>query len=251
MMRPEQSKKRPLLLFNWNQNIPMSAWRNAFGLVLTAVCVSVTVIVLWRLSLHLVIDGRLSPDMLRDYLADWQSLAPLVSILLMVIYSLMPLPAAVMAIANGMVFGPVAGTAITWLGALIGALLAYGLARGVGKPAIDHRVPQRFRAVFERWTRYIGAGELLVVRLIPVVSFTLINYAAGLAGVRLGVFLWTTALGILPLTTASVLIGHGALAWPPAVWLAVVLGAIAMLLVTRRLAAKFASRPVAARSESL
>lgn len=217
--------------------------------MLTAVCVSVAVIVLWRFGVHLVMDGRLSPGMLRDYLAGWHSWAPLVSVLVMVLYSLMPLPAAAMAIANGMVFGPVAGTAITWLGALIGASIAYGLARGVGKPAIDRYVPQRFRASFERWTRYVGAGELLVVRLIPAVSFTLINYAAGLAGVRLGTFLWTTALGILPLTTASVLIGHGALAWPPAVWLAVVLGAVAMLLVTRRLAAKFAARPPTGRSE--
>lgn len=237
------------LVPNRNRGIPISAWRRAAGLVLTVVCVSVAGFVLWRLGQYLVLDYRLSPSALRDFLVDWQGWAPLISVLLVIFYSLMPLPAVVMAVANGMIFGPVTGTAITWLGALIGALLAYGLGRGIGKPALDRFVPERFRATFDQWTRYVGAGELLVVRLIPVISFTLINYAAGLAGVRLKAFLWTTALGILPLTTASVLIGHGALAWSPAVWWAVVLGAIAILVITRRLAAKFASPAAPARSE--
>lgn len=106
MIRPDQHKTTPLLVSSWRRDIPTSAWRKALGLVLTAVCVSVTVIVLWRLGQHLVMDGRLSPGMLRDYLAGWHSWAPLVSLLVMIVYSLMPLPAAAMAIANGMFSAP-------------------------------------------------------------------------------------------------------------------------------------------------
>ena len=43
-------------------------------------------------------------------------------------------------------------------------------------------------------------------RLVPVISFNLINYAAGILHVSWWRFLWTTSLGILPITVASVVL---------------------------------------------
>jgi uncharacterized membrane protein YdjX (TVP38/TMEM64 family) len=48
---------------------------------------------------------------------------------------------------------------------------------------------------------------LLLARLVPVISFNLINYAAGVLGIGWWRFLWTTSLGILPITVASVTLG--------------------------------------------
>ena len=48
---------------------------------------------------------------------------------LMVLHSFVPFPAEFVAVGNGMVYGPVWGTVITWVGAMLGALLADGLAR--------------------------------------------------------------------------------------------------------------------------
>lgn len=59
--------------------------------------------------------------------------------------------------------------------------------------------------MIERWT--VRPGSLLLLRLIPIVSFNLVNFAAGLAGAGWWDYLWTTALGILPLTMLSVLLG--------------------------------------------
>jgi uncharacterized membrane protein YdjX (TVP38/TMEM64 family) len=49
---------------------------------------------------------------------------------------------------------------------------------------------------------------LLLARLVPVISFNLINYAAGVLGVGWWRFLWTTSLGIVPITVASVALGN-------------------------------------------
>lgn len=225
-----------------DRKIPLRAWRKAAGLLFTAVLISALVLIVWCIGHYLMTNFPLSPGGLRDYLLSWGDWAPAVAILLMVVYSLAPLPAGVIAVSNGMIFGPVMGTAISWIGALIGASVAFGLSRVVGKRGAERFVPERSRATFERWTKHIGAGELLVVRLIPVISFTLINYAIGLAGVRFSVFLWTTAVGILPLVTVSVLMGHGVLAWSPGASLSLIVGLIAVILFTRRLAAKFAQR---------
>jgi hypothetical protein len=47
----------------------------------------------------------------------------------MVAHSFVPLPAEIIAIANGMVFGAVVGSIITWTGAMLGAICAFALAR--------------------------------------------------------------------------------------------------------------------------
>ncbi|MEX0696206.1 MAG: TVP38/TMEM64 family protein [Dongiaceae bacterium] len=129
------------------------------------------------------------------------------SLLLMVLHSFVPFPAEFVAIANGMVYGPVWGTVITWTGAMLGAYLAFGLARWLGRPFVAAMVSERRRVGLDRWSRRQGGGVLLLSRLVPVISFNLINYAAGLTAVSWWTFTWATGLGILPLTVLMVTIG--------------------------------------------
>jgi len=51
----------------------------------------------------------------------------------MFIHSFVPFPANFLAIANDMVYGSLWGAAITWAGAMMGAFLAFGLARKFGQ----------------------------------------------------------------------------------------------------------------------
>jgi len=104
-----------------------------------------------------------------------------------------------------MLFGPFWGIVVTWSGAMLGAVSAFALSRRLGRPFIRRFIAAKRRAAIERWT--VQPGSLLLLRLVPVVSFNLVNFAAGLAGARWWDFLWTTALGILPLTMASVVLG--------------------------------------------
>ena len=62
---------------------------------------------------------------------------------------------------------------------------------------------ERIEAAIERG----GATLLLAVRLIPIVPFSLVSYAAGAARVPLWRFVWTTAVGYLPITALSVYFG--------------------------------------------
>jgi uncharacterized membrane protein YdjX (TVP38/TMEM64 family) len=152
---------------------------------------------------------------------------------LMVVHSFVPVPAEVIAVANGMVFGPYWGIIVTWAGAMLGAVSAFAASRWLGRPFVCRFVAAERRAAIERWT--VQPGSLLLLRLIPVVSFNLVNFAAGLAGVGWWSFLWTTALGILPLTVVSVVLGSRIfeIAWW--VW-ALAGGAVVVVgLVARRL----------------
>jgi uncharacterized membrane protein YdjX (TVP38/TMEM64 family) len=138
---------------------------------------------------------------------SWGHWAVAASIGLMVAHSLVPFPAEFVTFANGMLFGPVWGVAITWTGAMLGAALAFALARWFGRPFVNALMNERHRLAVDRWAKRQGIGVLLLSRLMPLISFNVINYAAGLTPVSWWTFLWTTGLGILPITTLLVVTG--------------------------------------------
>jgi uncharacterized membrane protein YdjX (TVP38/TMEM64 family) len=116
----------------------------------------------------------------------------------MIVVAILPIPAEFPAMLNGIVFGALVGTAITWLGAIVGAWISFELARRLGRPLTERFVKP---AVLERADRLVdsaGWPGLLTLRLIPAVAFTAINWGAGLTAVPRWTFLWTTIVGILP-----------------------------------------------------
>jgi uncharacterized membrane protein YdjX (TVP38/TMEM64 family) len=151
----------------------------------------------------------------------WDAWAPVASIALMILHSFVPFPAELIAIANGMLFGPVWGTLVTWLGAMLGAALAFALARRYGRPLVDRLVARKAWAGADALHACCDARTLLLARFVPVISFNLINYAAGVLDVSWWRFLWTTSLGILPITVASVALGDQLTGPMWDVWLAV------------------------------
>ena len=66
---------------------------------------------------------------------SWGAWGVLGSIGLMVAHSFLPFPSEIIALANGMLYGPLWGTLITWVGAMLGAAAAFGVDRGPGEYA--------------------------------------------------------------------------------------------------------------------
>lgn len=152
---------------------------------------------------------------------SWGAWGVLGSISLMAVHSFLPFPAEVIALANGMVYGPLWGTIITWVGAMIGASLAFWVVRLFGRPFIQRFVSTRHQQALEQWSHNNGTAALLVSRLIPVIAFNLINYAAALTEVSWWTFLWTTGLGILPLTVLLATAGDHVMQLP--LWVSLVI----------------------------
>ncbi|MDE2275663.1 MAG: TVP38/TMEM64 family protein [Burkholderiales bacterium] len=140
------------------------------------------------------------------------------SIGLMVLHSFLPFPAEVLACANGLVYGPVMGAAVTWIGAMLGAAAAFELARRFGQPVVRRFLTASQADEITHWVERQGAGSMLVARLVPIVAFNLINYAAGLAGIDWWTYLWTTAVGIAPMTVLTALLGDRMLNLPTWIW---------------------------------
>jgi len=116
--------------------------------------------------------------------------------------------AVVLTLAGGFLFGALAGTLLTVLGATIGATLVFLLARRLfGADALA-----RLGAPAERLAQGIrrnAASYLLVLRLVPLFPFFLVNLVPAFAGVGLPVYMLTTFFGIMPATAVFSLAGAG------------------------------------------
>ena len=90
---------------------------------------------------------------------------------------------------------------------MLSALLCYALGTSVARPLLDRWLGaerfERFEAMIERG----GVTLLIAVRLIPIVPFSLVCYAAGAARVPLWRFVWTTVVGYMPITALAVYFG--------------------------------------------
>jgi uncharacterized membrane protein YdjX (TVP38/TMEM64 family) len=162
-----------------------------------------------------------APAAVRDVEAlirSWGAWGVLGSIGLMVAHSFLPFPSEIIALANGMLYGPLWGTVITWVGAMLGAVAAFGTVRALGQPVLRRLLPAARHARLMRWSRAHGGLTLLVARLIPVIAFNLINYAAALTEITWWTFLWATGLGILPLTIVLAVLGDNVLDMPAWGW---------------------------------
>ncbi len=202
------------------QNLHHRLSSGLYALLILLVLVALAV---WLRSLLL---GSAGEEMsFTELIRSWGHWGVIGSMGLMALHSFVPFPAEALAMANGMVYGLAWGTAITWSGAMIGALLAFGCARYFGQRFVQRMLGEKHWKKIEHWSHQHGWKTLLVVRFIPVIAFNLINYMAGLASVSLWTFVWTTALGILPLTLLSVWMGDQLIEQPLWVWgtLAIVL----------------------------
>ncbi len=132
-------------------------------------------------------------------------LAPAVYVALLVVQAIVaPLPAPAVAMAGGYSFGIVEGFLLTWVGALLGGIFSFGLSRLFGRGFVASSVR------LERLDRYVqahGAILVFVLRLIPLVSFDAISYAAGLSGMSFKKFFVATTLGMAPGTFVFVYLG--------------------------------------------
>ena len=213
------------------------------GLAVAVLVALMTVtVVVWAFALgaQMPLPGfELSVEAVEAEILSWGIWGIAFSVLLMILHSFVPFPAEIVAIANGMLYGPLWGTVITWSGAMLGAFFAFGLARWLGRPFVLTMVPERHHRAIDRLAVGTGGGILLVSRFLPVISFNLINYAAGLTAISWWTFGWATGIGILPLTFLMVVAGDGMWSGDAALWtwlLATVgAGGLLWLVVRRRL----------------
>ena len=179
-------------------------------------------------------------DVLRAELARFGVWAPIVFVIAYTIAVPLPVPKSIFTTLGGVAFGAVAGTVLVTTGITAGATLSFLLGRVLGRDVVDRMAHGQLAQVDEIVERH-GVRAALVLRFVPVLPFSILNYACGLTAMRLRHYVIGTALGAIPGTAVMVAIaaaGARISLWIPVIIsgvLAVVTSSVAMVRHHRRL----------------
>lgn len=122
--------------------------------------------------------------------------APVALLALYVVLCPIGVPASPLILAGGFVFGSLFGGLLNFLGTFLGAAVSFFLGHLLGRDLVEHLGGDRLRRVETMLNRQ-GFWSLARIRFVPI-PFPIVNYGAALTGVKAGVFLGATALGLAP-----------------------------------------------------
>ncbi len=179
------------------------------------------------LVVALAVGWWLGPDTplldIRTWRGESGAWTPLLFVLLFGAAALVFTPRPALSAIAGILFTLPVAVPVVVTGTVLGAGLAFGIARLLGREALAPLLRKgRLGALDSAFARR-GFTATVICRLLPVLPYGVVNYGAGVTRVRLLPFLAGTAVGTLPANIAYITAGNALAAgagWMPAIWLA-------------------------------
>ena len=148
---------------------------------------------------------------IREFIEWVQHLGPIGVVIFIIAYAIATvlfLPGWIFTVSAGLIYGIVAGTAIALTGALIGASLAFLVARYLLRRNIEETTKKnpRFAAIDQA----IGKNGWKIVgllRLSPLIPFNLSNYFYGITSISFRAYVLVSAIGMIPGTLLYAYLG--------------------------------------------
>lgn len=148
-------------------------------------------------------------SLLLDLVAAHPLLAPLAFVILYAAATAISLPGGVfLTLAGGFMFGTWLATALVVVGATLGAVIVFLIARTALGEGLRARAGP-WLARMEEGFRRDALSYLLVLRLVPIFPFWLVNLVPAFLGVPVGTFALATFLGIIPGSAVFAGVGAG------------------------------------------
>jgi uncharacterized membrane protein YdjX (TVP38/TMEM64 family) len=178
------------------------------GITLAGVAAMALIVVLvdpLRDSVSAAIAG--DHDEVRNQIDELGFWGPLLILALAVLHAVIFYPAEIVDAAAGFAYGFFPALCLVMAGWLLNGVICWAIGRSVARPLLDRWFGEdRFERV-EGSIERGGPTLLIAMRLIPILPFSIVSYAAGAARVPIWRFLWTTVVGYLPITMISVYFG--------------------------------------------
>lgn len=165
---------------------------------------------------------------LRGWILSFGIWSPVIYIAIYTIRPLLFFPASILSIAGGLAFGAWLGTLYTIIGATLGAMLSFYVAKTLGKKLVRKTWSGNARKIQSQMEQN-GFFYVLLFRFIPVINFDLISYVAAFAKVRFSSFALATLIGIIPGTFAYNFLGSSFVSGNPKI---IVLAVLVFVILT-------------------
>jgi uncharacterized membrane protein YdjX (TVP38/TMEM64 family) len=148
---------------------------------------------------------------LKIFLENLQSLGPWGQVLFVALYVLACvalLPASVLTLGAGAVYGIGLGFVLVSIASTLGATLAFLLGRGLLREWVRRKCASLpSLAALDAAVARDGLKMVALLRLSPIIPFNLLNFALGLSPIRLRDYVLASWLGMMPGTLLYVYLG--------------------------------------------
>lgn len=148
----------------------------------------------------------------RQQLEIWLSAmgvyAPGIYIILYVFATWLILPSTPLNLTGGAIFGIWWGTLWTTVAAILAAISAFAFTKTIGREFMMQKLGERWRGV-DAEIRQGGLFYMFAIRLLPIIPYGIVNFAAGLTAIRFKDYVLGTLLGTLPGVLPFVMMGAG------------------------------------------
>ncbi|KAK1380129.1 SNARE associated Golgi protein family [Heracleum sosnowskyi] len=175
-------------------------------------CAKMTILILLIAAIIFVCFTLPVKKILKEFLVwvehDLGSWGPLALAVAYIPLTLLAVPAAVLSLGGGYLFGLPVGFCADSVGATAGASVSFLLGRTIAKSFVISKskdYPQ-FQAVSLAIEKS-GFKIVLLLRLVPFFPFGMMNYLLSVTPVPLGQYMVSSWLGMMPMTLALVYIG--------------------------------------------
>lgn len=167
----------------------------------------ILILILTFLGSELRESGSFNVQTIRIFLSQLGPLAIPGFILIMFIAVISPLPDSMVSVSGGYLFGPFIGAILSLIGSAIGTTFDFFLVRKLGRNYVKKKFPDSI-AVIDQYALKLGWQTVIIMRIVPSVTFDLIGYAAGLSSMPFSVYLASTMIGMFPATLFTVFLGR-------------------------------------------
>jgi uncharacterized membrane protein YdjX (TVP38/TMEM64 family) len=171
--------------------------------LLTVVCIIATGVGVYLL-------GGIDQAQLQTWLKQAGVWAPVTYIVLYTVGTILILPSTPLNLSGGAIFGAWLGTLWTTIAAVIAAVVAFAFTRTVGRDVVARKFAGRWEAM-DAEMRQGGLFYMFAIRLLPIIPYGLVNFAAGLTSIRFRDYFVGTLLGTVPGVLPFVLLGSSGL----------------------------------------
>jgi len=189
---------------------------NGGGSSLLGVLRIAILVVLGGGSLYLLLIHRewfADPQMVKREVLEYGAWGPIAYVLLYAVGPSFLVPGAVMTIAGGLAFGAMWGSVWSVVGANLGALVAFGAGRFLGRGFVERTIGHRFHKMLGRMARN-GFYITLYLRIVPVIPYNAFNLLAGASPITFRDYFWASVIGMIPGTVLFAVLGDAL--WHPA-----------------------------------
>lgn len=168
----------------------------------------ITIICIVATGLGIYFLGGIKPEQVQFWLKKLGIWAPIAYVFLYTIGTILILPSTPLNLSGGALFGIWWGTLWTTIAAIVAAVVTFAFTRTIGREYIANKFAGRWEAI-DAEMQQGGLFYMFAIRLLPIIPYGIVNFAAGLTSIRFRDYFIGTLLGTVPGILPFVMMGSG------------------------------------------